>query len=77
MSVTELGIVMEDKLVHLLKAAYPILITELGIETDVKSVQFSKADHPIPVTAKTTPSFVMLSGIETEPEYDGFVLESP
>ena len=42
--------VSEDRLVHSLKAIYPIVFTLLGIRTEVNAVQFSKACSSIEVT---------------------------
>ena len=50
MVVTELGIMMEVKLVQFKKARLPILITESGIVIDVRLLQQEKALLPIMVT---------------------------
>jgi metal-sulfur cluster biosynthetic enzyme len=41
--VTELGIVTEINLSHLVKAPCPIEVTELGIVTEAKTEQLKKA----------------------------------
>ena len=43
MVVTELGIVISDKLLQLENAYSPMLVTELGIETDVRLLQLRNA----------------------------------
>ena len=45
MEVTELGIVMEVRLVHPQKVEELMEVTELGIETEVRLLQFSKAQE--------------------------------
>ena len=50
MEVTDLGIVIEAKLLQPENALLPIVVTELGIVKDVSLVQFSKALLPILVT---------------------------
>ncbi len=39
MSVMELGMIMETRHVHSVKAPSPILVTELGMVTDVRLLQ--------------------------------------
>lgn len=43
MEVTELGIVMEVRLLHSEKAEFPMEVTELGTMTEVRPLQYSKA----------------------------------
>ena len=68
MFVTELGMVIEVKLLQLAKAKSPMFVTEFGIVTEVILLQSAKA-LLIETTVNVLPLYVTLDGIITLPEY--------
>ena len=68
--VTELGMVMEAKLLQPSKQLSPKLVTELGIATEERLMQSWKQSSCKLVTVYTVPLAVIFSGITTLPVYN-------
>ena len=69
MLVTEFGIVIDVKPLHLSKAPSPILVIEFGIVIEAKSLHSNKADFPILVTVYFESFTFIEDGIVMLPEY--------